>query len=443
MTNNLTVLKKDLKSFAKRVKDFKYTESALITFLLTGLIELTGTSFNLFSAENEIQAQTKAINTSITNLKSDFRFARHENDKLLRKTNLELVKLMEQGDHVVKSPWSSWQYGINGFYNSWQGSYKGRGDKTADYKYERDKTMSKTKYEAYPHTLYGNTTELGLKQEPNASIPVSATLNPLIPKVKHANVSMAVDISELPSFTPRTVTPPSAPTISPMKGINTPSFSMKSSSLSNWGESHFDDANTASNGVIESVAILGGDFDVERLDPVSASRWKYSYTNYRVKNAFNTGNMTSDYAITGITNTLTPNSEITVPSRTVAASNSKSGFLRMTNDSPVSQGSTLLNQATFTYTNRSGGDYVRELAHLDMHGSNLFSTEKGKLLAIAGLLKPSVLPNFDDVMKIALNTTGSTKSQTFINAGTITIEGDQASFTNSYDHDGIEPELLV
>ena len=118
MTNNLTVLKKDLKSFAKRVKDFKYTESALITFLLTGLIELTGTSFNLFSAENEIQAQTKAINTSITNLKSDFRFARHENDKLLRKTNLELVKLMEQGDHVVKSPWSSWQYGLNGFYNN-------------------------------------------------------------------------------------------------------------------------------------------------------------------------------------------------------------------------------------------------------------------------------------------------------------------------------------
>lgn len=434
MINNLRVLKKELKSFAKRVKNFKYTESALITFLLTGLIELTGVSFNLFSAENEIQAQTKAINTSITSIKSDFRFARHENNKLLKKTNLELVKLMEQGDHVVKSPWSSWQYGINGFYNSWQGSYKGCGDKTADYKYERDKTMSKTKYEAYPHTLYGNTTELGLKQEPNASIPVSATLNPLIPKVKHANVSMAVDISELPSFTPRTVTPPTAPTISPMKGINTPSFSMKSSSLSNWGESHFDNANTASNGVIESVAILGGDFNVERLDPGSASRWKYNYTGYRVKNAFNTGNMTSDYIISGITNILTPNSEITVPSRTVAASNSKSGFLRMTNDSPVSQGSTLLNQATFTYTNSSGGNYVRELAHLDMHGSNSFSTERGKLLAITGL-KASVVPNFDDVSTIAQNTTGSTKSQTFINAGKIIIKGDQASFTNSYDHD--------
>ena len=57
MINNLRVLKKELKSFAKRVKNFKYTESALITFLLTGLIELTGVSFNLFSAENEIQAQ--------------------------------------------------------------------------------------------------------------------------------------------------------------------------------------------------------------------------------------------------------------------------------------------------------------------------------------------------------------------------------------------------
>ena len=106
MINNLRVLKKELKSFAKRVNNFKYTESALIIFLLTGLIELTGVSFNLFSAENEIQAQTKAINTSITSIKSDFRFARHENNKLLKKANLELVKLMEQGDHVVKSPWS-------------------------------------------------------------------------------------------------------------------------------------------------------------------------------------------------------------------------------------------------------------------------------------------------------------------------------------------------
>ena len=34
MTNNLKNLKKDLKSFAKRVKGFKYTDSSLITLFV-------------------------------------------------------------------------------------------------------------------------------------------------------------------------------------------------------------------------------------------------------------------------------------------------------------------------------------------------------------------------------------------------------------------------
>lgn len=43
---------------------------------------------------------------------------------------------MEQGDHVVKSSWSSWQFGMNYFYSDWQGMYKGRGDKAEKYPYE-------------------------------------------------------------------------------------------------------------------------------------------------------------------------------------------------------------------------------------------------------------------------------------------------------------------
>ena len=31
---------------------------------------------------------------------------------------------MEQGDQVVKSPWSSWQFGANYMYNEWSGAYK-------------------------------------------------------------------------------------------------------------------------------------------------------------------------------------------------------------------------------------------------------------------------------------------------------------------------------
>ena len=441
MTNNLTVLKKDLKSFAKRVKDFKYTESALITFLLTGLIELTGTSFNLFSAENEIQAQTKAINTSITNLKSDFRFARHENDKLLRKTNLELVKLMEQGDHVVKSPWSSWQYGINGFYNSWQGSYKGRGDKTADYKYERDKTMSKTKYEAYPHTLYGNTTELGLKQEPNASIPVSATLNPLIPKVKHANVSMAVDISELPSFTPRTVTPPTAPTISPVGEINAPSFSLLAKSLGNWDENSFDNASKGNGGVIEGGLIINnGTFITKRINNYSDGygQYRYEYRNYDVKNAFNNySSMVTDSSDPSVTtSSLTYLQGTSGLNRGNTVTAKKAGFIRMVSDrnySSLDQGSTLVNKANFLYTRMPGlsGPFINELVHLDIHGAAKISNQISKLGTTTG----AEYDAFMDLKDIALKTTNSIYSQTFINSGTVVIEGEKAAFINAYDHD--------
>ena len=441
MTNNLTVLKKDLKSFAKRVKDFKYTESALITFLLTGLIELTGVSFNLFSAENEIQEQTKAINTSITNLKSDFRFARHENDKLLRKTNLELVKLMEQGDHVVKSPWSSWQYGINGFYNSWQGSYKGRGDKTADYKYERDKTMSKTKYEAYPHTLYGNTTELGLKQEPNASIPVSATLNPLIPKVKHANVSMAVDISELPSFTPRTVNPPTAPTISPVGEINAPSFSLLAKSLGNWDENSFDNASKGNGGVIEGGLIINnGTFITKRINNYSDGygQYRYEYRNYDVKNAFNNySSMVTDSSDPSVTtSSLTYLQGTSGLNRGNTVTAKKAGFIRMVSDrnySSLDQGSTLVNKANFLYTRMPGlsGPFINELVHLDIHGAAKISNQISKLGTTTG----AEYDAFMDLKDIALKTTNSIYSQTFINSGTVVIEGEKAAFINAYDHD--------
>lgn len=58
-----------------------------------------------------------------------------ENNKLMKQSNLELIQLMEQGDHVVESPWSS-QYGENYYYNGWNGTYKGKGDKKQKYLYE-------------------------------------------------------------------------------------------------------------------------------------------------------------------------------------------------------------------------------------------------------------------------------------------------------------------
>jgi putative fusobacterium outer membrane protein len=72
MTNNLKELRQDLKSFAKKVKDFKYTDSALITFLLTGAIGRSA-SANLFSDGNEVEIQSKAMDALFTQQKKDFK----------------------------------------------------------------------------------------------------------------------------------------------------------------------------------------------------------------------------------------------------------------------------------------------------------------------------------------------------------------------------------
>ena len=175
MTNNLRQISKDLRAFAKRTKDFKYTDSALIIFLITGMVSITT---NLFPAttttSKSIETQKQEISSSIKGLHQKFKETRRENEKLLKDTNLELVKLMEQGDHVVKAPFSSWQFGINEFYNDWHGTYKGRGNKQDDIKYDRSKNKIGGTYNG---GKYG-ATELAKITEPIASIPLDASVTP-------------------------------------------------------------------------------------------------------------------------------------------------------------------------------------------------------------------------------------------------------------------------
>ena len=174
MSNNLQKLAKDLRAFAKRCKDIKYTRALLFVFLLTGLLSMAAPADNVETAR-------KDLNTSITDMKKLFKEAKQENNKLMKGSNLELIQLMEQGDHVVKSPWSSWQYGMNYFYNSWTGTYKGRGDKTPNQKYER---FSSSKFAAYSGGKYG-TTDLNSKViEPISSVPIDAAVKPKIATIK-------------------------------------------------------------------------------------------------------------------------------------------------------------------------------------------------------------------------------------------------------------------
>ena len=177
MKNNLRKISQELRAFAKRTKDFKYTNSALITFLMTGMLFASN---NIFSenADTGIKNQVNQINTSINQIRTDFKRARKENNKLIKDTNLELTQLMEQGDHVTKSPWSSWQYGMNYFYNDWHGTFKGKGNKIDNVIYKRDQTLNKYIAKPISEGSANNTTTLGFAYEPNAAIPISASITP-------------------------------------------------------------------------------------------------------------------------------------------------------------------------------------------------------------------------------------------------------------------------
>ena len=142
MTNNLQKLEKDLRAFAKRCKDIKYTRALLFIFLLTGALSIAAPA-------DSVETARKDLRTSITDMKKLFKEAKTENNKLLKSSNLELIQLMEQGDHVVKSPWSSWQFGMNYFYSDWRGTYKGRGDKKQKYPYEGIFERSANPFERY------------------------------------------------------------------------------------------------------------------------------------------------------------------------------------------------------------------------------------------------------------------------------------------------------
>lgn len=100
MSNNLRNIEKNLRAFIKRCKEITYTKGLLFTFLMTGSFsQVNGKAKKDETTGN----QRKQIENSIGDMKKLFKDARYENNKLLKSSNLELIQLMEQGDHVVKS----------------------------------------------------------------------------------------------------------------------------------------------------------------------------------------------------------------------------------------------------------------------------------------------------------------------------------------------------
>ena len=480
MTNNLRGLKKELKSFAKRVKDFKYTDSALIAFLLTGIIGLS-VAFNAYSAQDEIEIQRKAINTSITDIHQQFKRTKSENDKLMKNYNLELIQLMEQGDHVVKSPWSSWQYGINGIYNDWQGHYKGRGDKTADVKYERDKTLSKYKYNRNPAESYGygNTTELGLKQEPNAVIPVSASLTPLTPKIKNANLSLDVDLSSLPNFQPRTIEAPEAPNVNaPTVNININltlnakskgswqnATAMKAGNTGQFGATEFPGSTAQNNGVFEGVAILNGTIDASRSNGTrGGNNPVFSDWTYTVPAGMEVMNVSLRPVISS-TNLggIGQYTKATLSTNVTGFEKNLNGFFqssgagnKYTSPPYESTSAFLLNNAKVTYksTETNNDNIAQELVHQDIHSGLSIANINDNFTKVdieannfkndfKDITRTNVLEDIDanlDILAIpgtapaAYPLTKVELYNVFANNNDIIMSGPNAAFSNSYSH---------
>ena len=299
MSNYLQKMEKKLRSYAKRVKGVSYTSGLLIAFLLTGMISLSATT-----QTDKAITQTKNNIADTTNqVKQAFINAKRDNERLIKNSNLELIKLMEQGDQVVKSPWSSWQVGVNTFIGSNKGVYRGKGDKKEEGIYKRLNTNEQY-MQNYTKTLYksGNTL-LTLENafEPEREVSTTVSIDVKIPKVSGPSKSPEGPTGGIPSFNPITAKAPQAPEVIPPKieepaSITYPGFgSTISDKYSFWNET-----SGGGNGstMMDQISITSGKFKATSTKGAYIKGFQgqggYSATSSTLKRGEPQGNIPAD-----------------------------------------------------------------------------------------------------------------------------------------------------
>lgn len=132
MTDNLRKIRQSLKAFSKRCREIRYSEALLYSFLITGSMAFSATDSKLMydSSLNELN---QSLIVSVSNIKHNIKKKKKSLEDMVTESYLELIQLTEQGDQVVKSPWSSWQIGANTFFTESAGIFQGRGDKSEKY----------------------------------------------------------------------------------------------------------------------------------------------------------------------------------------------------------------------------------------------------------------------------------------------------------------------
>ena len=216
MDNNIRKIEQDLRAYAKRTPGMTYTTGTLMTFLIAGMLTLGNPAAKM---DQSLEKYNKEVTYSMKDMESSIEWGRKQNQKLLKNANLELIQLMEQGDHVVKSPWNSWQVGANTYVGSWNSAYKGKGGKTADVVYDRNNGNPYSKYKKNTNSFQYGITDLEIVNEPSAEIIVNASIRPTsidkeapkikIPEVKApAEPKLNVSIKTPAAIKEPTVNPP-------------------------------------------------------------------------------------------------------------------------------------------------------------------------------------------------------------------------------------------
>ena len=249
MTNNLRQAQRDMKALAKQVRGVRYTEALLFTYLMTGMITFsTGLNTNPNMLYERVN---KEIVMAADSTRLHIKKTKKQNEKEIDDAELELIELMEQGDQVVKSPWSSWQFGVNTFASRNSGVFKGYGDKEGKYMYSRGDWSQRgvlltkgrnaqsvmgqiTNYDSTRRTTKSGLVNLLDVQEPEVEIQIMANVRPksiqkeeikiepqidMPKKVIKPNVTLNVNkpldapVIKLPTITPVSinVTAPKAP----------------------------------------------------------------------------------------------------------------------------------------------------------------------------------------------------------------------------------------
>ena len=414
----------------------------------------------------EIKASKQELRSSVGNLQDKIDTARRENSKEINGLRLELIQLMEQGNQVVKSPWASWQFGANYFYEDWGGSYKGRGDKSKKYPFEgiftRD-TNEFNRYVAPNSSMYSYLTtsrdprsastnarkglnSYGLASnvsqlEPIVSLELSAGITPRVINKKSPDTSPAAPEVTLPAFEPKLITPPVPPNAPDAPIINPPTFNLAAGANGNGGQT-LADLSTNSNGAIESVVLTKGNFNITRK---ADSKMDYSYKDYAGIAPW--GTPTTDSG-----NTFGASGKNWSGwNRTGASTGSYLGFQKLVGDGSGT-GAMLTNSSNLLTNTKT--NVLREFVHLDHHGDTTpatvisgFNTGLAETTwdskVSSGSNSTSVIgavedlrDNVNSIPSHGNSATPASNMYIWMQSGRIVMEGSYNVVTNNYDHNG-------